>query len=270
MSSNKAHTIKLFEHSFPSEYTTKYPKLCEIADQIDHDESINQLWRCCNVMAVDRLKINDHGMGHIRLVIQYAFQVFDLLVKAKIEPNSVIDYGLSHEEALVIILLSGCFHDIGHVISRKDHTYHSMTIAHNHILRLIKQHYSDADQMTILSETLHAIYCHNYDVTGMTIEAGILRLADALDMKKGRSSEAIKMGKVDIHSLSTNAVQSVSIQAGHEHPIHIDIEMTSSAGIFQIDSLLKPKLQGSEISPYVSLYAKIIGKSPVKEYRINI
>jgi metal-dependent HD superfamily phosphatase/phosphodiesterase len=48
----------------------------------------------------------------------------------------------------------------------------------------------------------------------VTLEAGIVRVADALDMAKGRSRVEFEAGRIDIHSLSAAAIDEVRIEAG--------------------------------------------------------
>ena len=45
----------------------------------------------------------------------------------------------------------------------------------------------------------------------LTLEAGIVRVADALDMAKGRSRIPFERGRVSIHSLSAAAIESVPL-----------------------------------------------------------
>ena len=89
------------------------------------------------------------------------------------------------------------------------------------------------------------------DHLDIRLEAGILRVADALDMAKGRSRIPFERGSVSIHSLSAAAIDDVEIKDGEHRPILIEILMNNSSGIYQVDGLLKAKLQGS--GPMVAL-----------------
>jgi metal-dependent HD superfamily phosphatase/phosphodiesterase len=93
----------------------------------------------------------------------------------------------------------------------------------------------------------------------LTIEAGTVCIADALDMKEGRARIPFTIGKVDIHAVSAMAIDDVEISSG-EKPIEIKIKMSNSAGIFQIDNLLKPKLKSSGLTEYVKISAEISGE----------
>jgi len=94
---------------------------------------------------------------------------------------------------------------------------------------------------------LHAMATHRTDLQPLTLEAGVVRVADALDMEKGRARIPFRSGSVNIHSVSALAIDKVRITKGEERPIKVEIWMNNSAGIFQIDELLKEKIERSTI-----------------------
>ncbi len=85
----------------------------------------------------------------------------------------------------------------------------------------------------------------------------MLKVADAVDMSEGRSRIPFEAGQVNIHSVSAQAIKEVRIEAGKERPVRFSITLNNSAGIFQIDELLKRKLRSSTLEPYVELVAQI-------------
>ncbi|HWE64390.1 MAG TPA: phosphohydrolase, partial [Chloroflexota bacterium] len=82
-----------------------------------------------------------------------------------------------------------------------------------------------------------------------------------LDMSKGRSRIPFEAGRIDVHSLSAAAIDSVTISKGVARPIHIQVAMNNSAGIFQLDELLKPKILTSGIAKYIEVTASIEGET---------
>ena len=93
-------------------------------------------------------------------------------------------------------------------------------------------------------------------------EAGVVRVADALDMAKGRSRISMGIeGTMSIHSISAAAIEAVHIESGVEKPVRIRVEMTNSAGIFQLDQLFREKLSGSGLENYVEVEALIEGEA---------
>jgi hypothetical protein len=117
----------------------------------------------------------------------------------------------------------------------------------------------------MVAETLHAVIAHRWDVRDLTLEAGVLKVADALDMTEGRSRIPFEAGEVNIHSVSAQAVEAVQIQKGSERPVRLNILLNNSAGIFQVDELLKRKLKNSTLENYVEVAAHIEGE---KERRL--
>jgi len=56
-------------------------------------------------------------------------------------------------------------------------------------------------------------------------------------------------------------VDNVNIIKGTKKPVCIEIILANSAGIFQIDELLRNKLENSPLVPFVEVAAKIEGES---------
>jgi hypothetical protein len=76
-------------------------------------------------------------------------------------------------------------------------------------------------------------------------------------MEEGRARIPFQGGKVDIHSVSALSIEKVSIQEGDEKPVTIRITMSNSAGIFQIDELLKPRIENSGLQNCIHVVAEI-------------
>jgi hypothetical protein len=55
-------------------------------------------------------------------------------------------------------------------------------------------------------------------------------------------------------------VDSVDIEPGDERPVRLVITLANSAGIFQVDELLRHKLKNSTIADHVEIIAKIEGE----------
>ena len=63
------------------------------------------------------------------------------------------------------------------------------------------------------------------------------------------------------------------IADGDERPVKIEIVMNNSSGIFQVDEVLKAKLTGSGLEPYVEVVAHIdteAEKRLVQIYKLEI
>jgi uncharacterized protein len=241
--------------------TRKNSKLAALLDRISGNVELLQLWKCANVNAVDRSGINDHGEIHIRIVSNAALRILRLLIDGGVEPSVVKDHHMSLDDAEVIVVLAACLHDIGISVHRDGHEKHSLFLAYPKCRELLNGIYEEPALTIITSEVMHAIISHNAGETCLTIEAGILKVADALDMTEGRSRIPFESGKVNIHSVSAKAVDSVEIERGCEHPVRIIITLANSAGIFQVDELLRHKLKNSSIDAYVEVTVKIEGET---------
>jgi metal-dependent HD superfamily phosphatase/phosphodiesterase len=158
-------------------------------------------------------------------------------------------------------VLAALLHDIGMSIHRDDHERFSLMLAPQKLRELLEGTYAEPYLTVIVSETLHAIISHRSDGRPKTLEAGVVRVADALDMAKGRSRIPFEAGQVNIHSVSAAAIDKVTISRGERKPILIEIQMSNSAGIFQLDELLKEKLHGSGLEEHVEVSAQIEGET---------
>jgi uncharacterized protein len=232
-------------------------KLETLVNRINSDRELFQIWKCANVNAVDRSGINDHGEVHIRIVANAALRIIRLLVKGDIKPSVVTHHGLTSEDAELIVVLAACLHDTGISVHRDHHERYSLFIAFRKVRELLEGIYDEPDLTTMVSETLHAIVAHDADEKCLTIEAGVLKVADATDMTQGRSRIPFEAGKVNIHSVSAQAVDDVNIIQGKNKPVCIEIKLANSAGIFQVDELLRNKLKYSPLAPFVEVTAKI-------------
>jgi len=232
-------------------------KLRTVIDRVNKDDQIKGWWHVANVNAVARMEINDHSWVHIQIVTNIALKLLRQLTKHGIEPAMVRDYGMTRDDAELVVALTALTHCIGMSVHRHGHEDFSLFLAEPKLRELISGLYEEPDLTVVVSEVLQGIISHRSDGEPLTLEAGILRVADALDMEQGRSRIAFERGRVGIHSLSAAAIEEVEISDGEEKPIRISIRMNNSSGIYQVDGLLKAKLVGSGLEPYVEVIAHI-------------
>ena len=231
--------------------------LRDIVDRVNHDTSLKALWHAANVNAVTRLQINDHSWVHIQIVTNIGLKLLRELRRAGVEPGMVSDYGMRQEDAEVVVVLGCLTHCLGMAIHRNGHEEMSLFLAADRLPRLLDGLYEEPESTIVQAEVLQAIISHRSDGQPLSIEAGVVRVADALDMAKGRSRIPFERGSVSIHALSAAAIDSVKISDGDARPIMIEILMTNSSGVYQVDGLLKEKLRGSGLEPYVEVVAHI-------------
>jgi metal-dependent HD superfamily phosphatase/phosphodiesterase len=187
------------------------------------DRRLHAWWYMQQVNA-DRRDMSDHSWVHVQIVANIALRLFRLLSRAGVEPAMVSDHGMKNRDAEVVIAAACLFHDTG---------------------------------MSVTSEALHAVIGHRRRGDPITVEAGIVRVADALDMASGRSRIPFETRRPNIHSISAAAIDTVKIEPGEERAVRIEIAMNNSSGLFQIDELLATKLRDSGIEEHVEVVAQI-------------
>ena len=232
-------------------------KLRTVVSRVNDDAQLKSYWHVANVNAVARLEINDHSWVHIQIVANIALKLLRQLTKHRIEPSLVRDYGMTNDDSEVAVTLGALTHCIGMSVHRDGHEDFSLFLAEPKLRELLAGIYEEPELTVITVEVLQMITSHREYGKPLTLEAGIVRVADALDMEQGRSRIPFERGRVSIHSLSAAAIEDVIVEDGNERPIKIEIVMNNSSGIFQVDEVLKAKLTGSGLEPYVEVVAHI-------------
>ena len=237
------------EHAFPAD------QLNEVLRFVENDTEIQTYLDAQNVNPVTRKGFNDHGKKHIEIVRNRALNLYDLLKRGGVEFNGAADQGLEEADESVIIALAATLHDIGHVVHRSSHGYYSLPLAADVLDRVLPNFYDKPEVVRMKGEILHAILCHHTAETPLTTEAGVVRIADGLDMERGRSRIPYKKGGRGINTVSSQAIENVSLMEGDGVAVMIEIEMTNAAGVYQIDELLKAKLRGSGLENDIRIVA---------------
>jgi len=242
-------------------------RLRKVMELVNSDDDLYGLWIASNVTAVERLGMTDHGPVHVKIVMNIGVKMLRMLMDAGVEPGVVENYAMSNEDAEVVVALAALFHDLGMSIHRQDHESYSLFLADRKLREILPQVYGPREATLIRSEILHAIIAHRAGGTPLTIEAGVVRIADALDMAKGRSRIPFQAGSASIHSISAAAIEGVHIEKGRDKPICIRIALTNSAGVFQLDKLFRDKLKGSGIEGLLEISAELEGDSEERIFR---
>lgn len=234
---------------------TQGNKLLErVVKEINSNQEVYTLWKVVNTNALKRIGFSDHGPVHFQIVSNIALRFARILKKNGVEMTLTRDFGLGNDYSEVVVFLASILHDVGMSVAREGHEEFSLFIV-NDLLKEVLSFMPTEERVIITSETLHAIISHRDNGEPITIEAGIVRIADALDMGEGRGRIPYTEGTINIYSISDVAVSDVSIKEGKEKPVEIDIQMNNSAGIFQVDELLKNKIKGSGLEKYVQVRA---------------
>jgi hypothetical protein len=228
-----------------------------IVERINKDAELKAYWRASNITAIDRMGFNDHGPIHVKIVAKSALRMLRLLIESGEIPDIVKSYAFGNEDAENVVVLAAALHDIGHAVHREGHEEFSIALAPPIIKRLLNGMYDETELTIVMIEVLHAMVTHRSDLQPLTLEASVVRVADALDMEKGRARIPFKAGSINIHSVSALAIDKVKVMKGDERPIRVEIMMNNSAGIYQIDELLRDKIAKTSIRDKISIVVQV-------------
>jgi uncharacterized protein len=234
-------------------------RLERLLDAVNADRQVKAWWHMAGVNA-QRLDMSDHSWVHIQIVTNIALRLARLLVRGGVVPTVVNDHGMTERDAEVVIAAGALFHCVGMSIHRVDHEAYSLFLTADKLGGLLEGIYDEPERSVVVAEAMHAVISHRSRGNPMTVEGAIVRVADALDMAKGRSRVGFEAGDIGIHSLSAYAIEEVRISAGQGKAVRVEIEMTNSAGIFQVDEGLGTKLRGTLLEPHIEVVARIEGE----------
>jgi uncharacterized protein len=235
-------------------------KLESFLDAVNADERVRAWWYMAQITS-ERLGMSDHSWVHVQVVLNISLRLLRLLVKGGIEPAMVTEHGMKDRDAEVVVAGGALLHDVGMSIHRADHEAYSLFLVQDRLQSLLADVYREPERTVVTAEILHAIIGHRRRGEPYTVEAGVVRVADALDMAEGRSRIPVEGGRYGIHALSAAAIDEVRIESGEERAVRIEIEMNNSAGIFQVDDLLSTKIRGTPLEGQIEVIAQVKGET---------
>ncbi len=234
-------------------------KLRAMWEMLIRDAEVNAYLASANRMAVGRLRYNDHGPVHSRIVAGSALAIFEVLTSRGFTPD-IVRFGIGDlEDARLVTMAIAYLHDIGNSIHRTHHPLFSVIITDKLMDKLLPRIYSDEKMYHVKQEILHGVFCHDEAYTCLTVESAMAKIADGTDMSEGRARIPYSAGKKDIHAVSAMSIRRVWITQGHEKPLAINVDMTSDAGIFQVDEVLGRKIATSGLAPHVEVRVHVKG-----------
>lgn len=246
-------------------------KLEALLGAFNSDAEVRAWWHMAQVNS-ERLGMSDHSWVHVQIVLNIALRILRLLVKAGVRPAMIADHGMRDRDAEIVVAAGALLHDVGMSIHRTDHEAFSLFLADRKLRELLTDAYDDPELTVVVAEALHAIIGHRRRGEPYTVEAGVVRVADALDMAHGRSRIPVSAGQVGIHSISAAAIDEIRISAGTERAVRVEIAMNNSAGVFQVDDLLATKLRDTPLSEHLEVVATLEGEAEKRlltEFRIE-
>src|ERR1700738_2713557 len=227
-------------------------RTAQVVQILETDVEIQTLWYMANRTS-RRASVNDHGPVHVRTAMHHGDTLLRLRMEAGVQPNCITDHAMSEDDARVVVLLGLALHDVGMSIHRDRHELLSVPIALDWLRRRVPPIYAEPQLTVIVSEVVHAILAHNVNERCLTLEAGIVKVADALDMTTGRSRKRISAGKIDIHSISAEAGDAVRVTRGTNKPIRVEVDINNPSRDFHLKGDFGRKLAHSTLEPYVEV-----------------
>lgn len=251
------------------ELTAAYPLTAKLYEYLINDARLSAHWNLSNYTTVSKLSYNDHGPIHARVVTSYTMQIMTLLMKANV-PLDVIESGTGGPDDAFLVTLAGIMlHDIGNAVHRLNHELVGVQLAHPILESYLPKLYPDLEQRQLIENfILSAVLCHDVAPPPLFMEGAVVAVADGCDMTKGRARMPFDLGKVDIHAVSALAIEEVNIRPGDVMPVEIEVLMSNSAGIFQVEQTLVRKLLVTPLRTYVTVMASTINPGDPCDKRI--
>lgn len=236
------------------------PRLQAVLDRINQDEELRQLWRCANTLAVERLGLSDHGETHVRIVANASLRLLRLLAEAGLAPSICQHHGLAREDAEVTVVLAAALHDLGLAVHYDNHPEFGLPLALDKSRALLAGIYPVRERTVVAAEVLHAIATHHTGLRCLTLEASILRLADAMDMTKGRSRSPDR-GQAAV-------IDEVLLHRGERRPVRLELRLTQPSGLAEVGLALRERLRETALADQIEAVARI--ESPLERRVIPI
>lgn len=272
-----------FELELPSSYLTLQkeaekniskliadkPKAKKMWLLLKDDPELNADWDMANYIAVSKLKYNDHGEVHAKIVAANALKMLKLLLENGVVTSVIKEKAGDEDDTYLIVLSAALMHDIGNQVHREDHHVAGVYLAISLLNRLLPKVYKDEEVMyEIRGHILNGVYSHEAEVKDLTEEATLIGIADGTDMTKGRGRLAFDKGNINIHTVSALSIEKVEITQGEDTPVRIMVHMNNSAGVFQVQETLGKKIISGPLEDYVEVIAVAKPDKPTTDQRI--
>jgi metal-dependent HD superfamily phosphatase/phosphodiesterase len=252
------------------------PRLQALAERINADEELRQLWRSANVNAVDRLGLGDCGEVHVRIVANAALKLLRLLREAGHQPAVVTHHRLTPAEAEIIVVLAAALHELGLAVHSDPAVAAraGLVLAERKVRELLDGLYPARERAVLLAEALHAVVALEAKVECLTLEAGVLKLADTLDLTKGRvrlsAESSQRLGAVS----TLPVVDEVTIQRSKTPPVRVVLRLSRADGLPAVEAMLQNKLVRVPLAGLVELLARVDDErasslQPIRVWRVG-
>lgn len=243
----------------------KNKNLSNIFERLLASKKFTAACETANALAVMRLGYNDHGSTHVRIAGANSLKILSMLREHGVVTNVEKEMQGNFEDAQCIVFLGIMLHDVGNAIHRVHHEQNALVVAGPILDEVLSGLFDEEKKEKIKLRVLECIFATQDGVHATSIEAGVVAVADGTDCEHGRSRVPYKIyGKTDIHSISALAIKRVEITKGKEKPVHILVDMSNPAGMFQVQEILGLKIRESGLEQYVKL-EPLLNEKPLEK-----
>ncbi len=165
---------------------------------------------------------------------------------------------MTPDDAEVVVALAALFHDLGMSIHRADHEAFCLFVAQDKLRGILPELYDAAPRHDRPGRD--PARDHLAPLRGQAADAS-RRASCASPTRwtwpRAAHASPSRPDSLSIHSVSAAAIEGVSLERGASGPISVIVEMSNSAGLFQLDQLLREKLAGSGLEPHLEIRARL-------------
>ena len=171
-------------------------KLEALLDGINADPQVLAWWHMAQVTS-ERLAMSDHSWVHVQIVLNISLRLLRLLFKAGVQPAMVSRPRHARPRRRGCGRLRSAASRRRHVDPpRRPRGLQPVPGRGQAATELLADIYDEPERTVVISETLHAIIGHRRRGEPYTLEAGVVRVADALDMAQGRTRIPVESGRI--------------------------------------------------------------------------
>jgi metal-dependent HD superfamily phosphatase/phosphodiesterase len=235
------------------------PRLQSLVERIHQDDELRQLWRCANSNLLTRPDLADGGEVHAHIVANAALKLLRLMRDAGHPAGAVARHRLTPEEAEVIVVLAAAVHDLGLAVHTEvaQAARASLMLAERKCRELLTGLYPVRERTIVLVECLHAVSALEPGVACGSLEASLVKLADALDLAKSRGRPASSMGDAEVSAFSSAGIEEVRIEKAKGPPVRIVIRLSQLSARDVVERRLQSKLRGLQLGSMVEFVASL-------------
>ncbi|MEP7357900.1 MAG: phosphohydrolase [Anaerolineales bacterium] len=238
------------------------PRLQRLVERIHQDDELRQLWRCASHNAANRPELGDAGEVHVHIVANAALKLLRLLREAGQVPSAVARHRLTPDEAEVIVVLAAAVHGLGLAVSAEpaQAAHVSLVLAERKCRELLAGLYPVRERTLIAAECLHAVLALEPGGACGSLEASLVRLADALDLAKDRGRLAA----------DADAIEEVHIEKAKAPPVRIVLRLSQRSGRDAVEKRLRQKLAGVQLAGLVDFVAGVGDQPAAGRLPLNV